>query len=93
MLEILAIGRAIGFDEEALSSNVVDIAIGSTAKLYESPEMTHKPSMLLDIELGHPLEVEVIVGELVRKAQELHVDVPVCQACVFFRWSEKLTCQ
>ena len=33
--------------------------------------------MLLDAENGNPMEVEVIVGEVVRMAREKAVDVPV----------------
>lgn len=77
MLEILAVGRAMGFDEEALPQSVVDITIENTARIHRSPDSTHRPSMLLDLEQGRPLEVEVVIGELVRTAKELHVDVPV----------------
>ena len=37
----------------------------------------HVPSMLLDIEKGLPIEVEVVVGEVVRMAKYRNVDVPV----------------
>lgn len=35
-----------------------------------------KPSMLVDLEANRPIEVEVIVGEVVRKAAEVGVPVP-----------------
>ena len=42
------------------------------------PSSSHKPSMMLDMERGQPIEVEVILGEVVRMAQEAGVEVPVC---------------
>lgn len=35
-----------------------------------------KPSMLVDLEANRPIEVEVILGEAVRKAAEFGVPVP-----------------
>jgi len=32
--------------------------------------------MLLDVKNGRPMEIEVIVGEIVRKAKELNVNIP-----------------
>ena len=45
--------------------------------IYAKADSTHAPSMLLDAEKGQPIEVEVILGEVVRMAKERHVDVPV----------------
>jgi len=38
-----------------------------------------KPSMLVDLEADRPIEVEVILGEVVRKAAEVGVSVPRLQ--------------
>lgn len=35
-----------------------------------------KPSMLVDLEANRPIEAEVILGEIVRKATEVRVQVP-----------------
>lgn len=35
-----------------------------------------KPSMLVDLEANRPIEVEVILGDIVRKAAEVAVQVP-----------------
>ena len=35
-----------------------------------------KPSMLVDLEANRPIEVEVILGEVIRKAAEVGVPVP-----------------
>jgi len=36
----------------------------------------HTPSMLLDARRGRPFEVEVILGEVVRMARSVGVDIP-----------------
>ena len=77
MLEKLAVGRAMGFDENALPASIVDQTIESTAKIHRRPDSRHKASMLLDCENGRPLEVDVIVGEVLKKGRELKVDTPV----------------
>jgi 2-dehydropantoate 2-reductase len=41
------------------------------------PDNTHVPSMLLDARKGLPIEVEAIVGEVVRMAKVKNVPVPV----------------
>ncbi|KAG2347080.1 hypothetical protein BDR05DRAFT_974166 [Suillus weaverae] len=45
-------------------------------ELHRDPAHTALPSMLLDAQNGLPIEVEVILGEVVRMANELRVDVP-----------------
>jgi len=57
----------------------VDQTIEGTARLHSSPDSTHRPSMLLDAECGHPIEVEVIFGEVVRMAKQRNVDIPVSE--------------
>lgn len=77
MQEILAVGRAIGFDESALPSNTIEQTYENTAALHRAPDSSHRASMLLDLEQGKPMEIEVVLGVLVQKAKEHHVDVPV----------------
>ncbi|KAL4784441.1 ketopantoate reductase PanE/ApbA C terminal-domain-containing protein [Aspergillus varians] len=44
---------------------------------YRLPDdCSYRPSMLLDLENGRPMELEVILGWPLKKAQELGVDVP-----------------
>ncbi|TFK53109.1 6-phosphogluconate dehydrogenase C-terminal domain-like protein [Heliocybe sulcata] len=74
--EALAVGRAVGFDESALPSATVDNTIANTRRLHMVPENKHRASMLLDIENGRPIEVEAIVGEVVRMAHQKGLDVP-----------------
>ncbi|KZP27115.1 hypothetical protein FIBSPDRAFT_818726 [Athelia psychrophila] len=50
--------------------------IEGTASVHDKANSTHLPSMLLDAENGRPMEVEVIVGEVVRMAKRVGVAVP-----------------
>ena len=84
--EKLAVGRAMGFDEEAISSSVVDDTISWTAIIHKRPDSNHRPSMLLDLECGKAMEIEVIVGEVVRKAKELNVNIPVSGFIYVYEW-------
>ena len=82
--ETLAVGRAMGFDEDALPSSVVEDTINRTAAIHRRPDSKHTPSMLLDLQNGRPMEIEVIVGEVVRKAKEHNVNIPVCLPSITF---------
>ncbi|KAJ8521492.1 hypothetical protein ONZ45_g1799 [Pleurotus djamor] len=79
MQELLTLGRAIGFSDPAdgFTSSNVDIIFEDVARTHAAPDRSHIPSMLLDAYKGLPLEVEVIVGEVVRMAEESKVDIPV----------------
>ncbi|THH07907.1 hypothetical protein EW145_g3063 [Phellinidium pouzarii] len=77
MQENLAVGRAMGFDEAALPSSVIEETIRQTGEIHRRADSKHKASMLLDYEKGRPMEIEVILGEIVRKANELKVDIPL----------------
>ena len=56
---------------------MVDTTIENTKEIQSAPDMKHIPSMLLDAQKGLPIEVEVIVGEVVRMARERGISVPV----------------
>jgi len=73
------LARAIGFpdSEEGIPSSTVDSTLNNTAALHVKASSAHRPSMLLDAENGKPIEVEVIVGEVVRMAKAKGVPVPV----------------
>lgn len=45
--------------------------------IYAKADSTHVPSMLLDAQKGQPIEVEVILGEVVRMAKERQAEMPV----------------
>ncbi len=63
--------------EDGLPSSLVESTVERTRVLHIEPDHSHKPSMMLDAEKGLPIEVEVILGEVVRLAKEYKVDVPV----------------
>ena len=72
-------GRALGFPdtEGGLPASTVTNILENTRDIHTKRDSTHVPSMLLDVERGQPIEVEVILGEVVRMAKERDVDVPV----------------
>ncbi|RDB23726.1 hypothetical protein Hypma_009443 [Hypsizygus marmoreus] len=76
--ELIVLGHAIGYPDtpNGLPSSIVDTVIENTRKLHIVPESTHKPSMLLDVEKGQPIEVEVIIGEAVRMARARGIEMP-----------------
>jgi 2-dehydropantoate 2-reductase len=69
----------MGFPDspEGISSSYPDEFMALTRSQYTDPSNTHMPSMLLDAQKGLPIEVEVILGEVVRLAREFKVAVPV----------------
>ena len=71
--------RALGIpdSEEGVSSAHVNALLNSAINAQQQADNTHKPSMMLDMEKGSPMEVEVIHGEVVRLAKEHNVDIPV----------------
>jgi len=76
--ELVVLARALGFpdSEDGIPSTLPDTVIEHTRRLNALPESVHKPSMLVDIENGQPIEVEVILGEVVRMAIERAVAIP-----------------
>ncbi|KAF9523773.1 hypothetical protein CPB83DRAFT_774909 [Crepidotus variabilis] len=76
--ELVTLGRALGFpdSEEGLSSSTVDFTILNTQALHEKANSRHVPSMLLDLQRGMPIEVEAVLGEVVRMARKRQVDIP-----------------
>lgn len=55
---------------------LLPVTLADTIIENENPDSTFKPSMLVDLEAGRPMEVEVIVGSIVRRAKETGVEVP-----------------
>jgi 2-dehydropantoate 2-reductase len=72
-------GRALGFPdtEDGLPASTVTNVLENTRNINIKADSTHVPSMLLDVERGQPIEVEVTLGEVVRMARERNVDIPV----------------
>ena len=69
----------MGFPDspDGVPSSAVDQTLESTRVLNAAPNSFHIPSMLLDAQKGRPIEVEVILGEVVRMAKVKGVPVPV----------------
>lgn len=70
MREVVKIAKADGVE---LPENVInDVA-------HSDDGMFFQPSMLVDVKKGNPIELEVILGNLLRRAKELEVDAPYLQ--------------
>ncbi|KAK7053057.1 hypothetical protein VNI00_004378 [Paramarasmius palmivorus] len=63
--------------EDGLPLDTVPKFIELARVLHVDPKNNHASSMLLDMRKGRPMEVEVILGEVVRLAKRVAVDVPV----------------
>jgi 2-dehydropantoate 2-reductase len=74
----MSVARAMGYSEQAVPSSLVETTIEDTGNLHRPGKPSrHKPSMLVDMETKRPLEIEAIVGEVVRIGRERDVDMPV----------------
>jgi 2-dehydropantoate 2-reductase len=70
MSEVILVARTSGIHTGTLlEDEAVDVIRRTTPTDF-------KPSMLVDLEANRPIEVEVILGEIVRKAAEVGVPVP-----------------
>jgi 2-dehydropantoate 2-reductase len=75
----MLLGRALGFPDS--TTDVFE----STRAIHAKPNSMHTPSMMLDAQKCKPFEVEVIIGEVVRMAKSVGVDIPVSTStdCVY----------
>ncbi|CAE6384102.1 hypothetical protein RSOLAG22IIIB_06485 [Rhizoctonia solani] len=81
LTEAVSVARALGYSEHAVPYTLVESTIEDTGELHRPGKpSTHKPSMLVDMETQRPLEIEAIVGEVVRLGKERGVDVPILEA-------------
>lgn len=70
MGEIILVAQTSGaYTGTLLEDEAVDI-------MRRTKPVDYKPSILVDLEANRPMEVEVILGEIVRKAAEVGVPVP-----------------
>ncbi|QRV84536.1 2-dehydropantoate 2-reductase [Ceratobasidium sp. AG-Ba] len=78
--EAILVARALGYSEEAVPSSLVEQTIEHTGELHRPGKpSTHKPSMLVDMETKRPLEIEVIIGEVVRAGRDHGLDIPTLE--------------
>lgn len=74
MLEVLQVARASLFPSPAVMTILSD-SVCVTIVEHENPKSVFKPSMLVDLEAGRPMEVEAIVGGVLKRAQAANVAV------------------
>ncbi|CAE6529931.1 unnamed protein product [Rhizoctonia solani] len=80
LTEAISVARALGYSEHAVPSSLVESTIEDTGGLHRPGKpSTHKPSMLVDMETRRPLEIEVIIGEVVRLGKEHGVNVSILE--------------
>jgi 2-dehydropantoate 2-reductase len=72
MHEVLAVAVALGYGELAQGNAVETQVQRSAVRSWPGVE----PSMMSDMKYGKPMEVEAIIGELVKLAKGKAVDVP-----------------
>ncbi|KAI0685179.1 ketopantoate reductase PanE/ApbA-domain-containing protein [Cytidiella melzeri] len=59
-----------------LDPDIVKRTLKNTAMLHERTDSRHRPSMLVDIERNRPMELDVVIGEVVRLGREKGVPMP-----------------
>lgn len=80
LMELYTLGRVLFPPSESdpgLDPDVVKRTLKNTAVIHTRTDSTHRPSMLVDIEMGRPMELDVVIGEVVRLGREKGVPVPV----------------
>ncbi|TBU39322.1 ketopantoate reductase PanE/ApbA C terminal-domain-containing protein [Dichomitus squalens] len=65
---------------KGLDPDLVNRTLANTARLHARPDSTHLPSMLMDVQAGRPMEVEHVVGEVVRMGRRAGVSMPRMEA-------------
>ncbi|RPD57279.1 hypothetical protein L226DRAFT_465854 [Lentinus tigrinus ALCF2SS1-7] len=61
---------------EGLDPDVAYKTLLNTARIHARPDSKHLPSMLVDVQAGRPMEVEHVVGEVVRMGRRAGVGMP-----------------
>lgn len=74
MTELMVVARAIGYDESLIPSNTPDSIVMETRTKLRGTDFV--PSALLDVRLGIPFELEVILGYPLREAQARQLSTP-----------------
>ncbi|TCD70347.1 hypothetical protein EIP91_003699 [Steccherinum ochraceum] len=76
--EVQSLGQKLFPDAEApgVNPNLPMSVMTGTARIVTKPTSNERPSMLVDVELGRPMEVEVIVGSVIRAAKRHGVSMP-----------------
>ncbi|OCH92756.1 ApbA-domain-containing protein [Obba rivulosa] len=83
LAELYELGSALFPASDAgpgLEPDIVQRTLRNTANIHARPDAMHRASMLVDVEKGRPMEVEVVLGEVVRAARQKGVAVPRVEA-------------
>lgn len=78
--ELITLGNAIfpsTPDGPGLDPRFTFNTLKTTAHIFSKPTSIERPSMLVDVELGRPMELEVVVGEVVRLGKKHRISMPV----------------
>lgn len=84
--EMYALGTALSPPSNTdlgLDPDVALRTLRNTSRIHCEPESSHKPSMLVDVEMGRPMELDVVVGEIVRLGRKMGIAMPVSPTCTF----------
>ncbi|EPQ32189.1 uncharacterized protein PFL1_00386 [Pseudozyma flocculosa PF-1] len=99
MLEILFVARACGIGEDRFPAAAVDAAFeitGNSAHVAQFADIQSnlsgdfKPSILLDLENGRPMELYPIIGAVVEKARLHNVDTPRLDMILAALWPSQV---
>ncbi|KAI0693225.1 ketopantoate reductase PanE/ApbA C terminal-domain-containing protein [Cytidiella melzeri] len=75
MSEALLVARTC-LPEDDFVKSVLHDKVAQDILENENPVSTFKPSMLVDLEAGRPMEVEAIVGGILKRAEEKGISTP-----------------
>ena len=80
--ETKALARKMMVEGEAVAEKLgVQLPLDVDARIAGAAEVgVHKPSTLVDLERGRPMEIDALLGAVVEMAQLTHVPVPTCEA-------------
>ncbi|KAG9127676.1 hypothetical protein FRC07_010901 [Ceratobasidium sp. 392] len=76
LAQVVAVGRAQGIDESDLPLSSIDEAVDLTLSEYGIGGPAYKASMLVDFLAERPMEIEVIIGGVLRYAHANNVLTP-----------------
>lgn len=75
-MKVVSVARALGLDEADLPASSIDEAIDLTLGEYGTAGPAYKASMLVDFLAERPMEIEVIIGGVLRYAASKQVHTP-----------------
>lgn len=74
--QVVSVARALGLDESDLPMASIDEAIDLTLSEYGVAGPAYRASMLVDFLAERPMEIEVIIGGVLRYAVSKQVSTP-----------------